>query len=97
MLRVDEYQLRELALQNIPQRSPVAMSVTWQFFSHPRSCIKSRVNVGKFRLFTSRCGWPTGGSTHTVTLFLWTSMPQQRRWFDFTTGSLRSPGEGRLG
>src|SRR5580658_4859443 len=62
----------------------MATSVTWQFFSQPRNCFRSRVNVRNFRLLTSRWGCPAGGSTHTVTLFLWISMPQQRRCLTFT-------------
>src|SRR5213082_481660 len=58
----------------------IATSVTLQFFNHVRSCLRSRVKVGKFRLRTPVSGLPTGGNTQTVTLFLCTSMPQQRRY-----------------
>src|SRR5215471_17952976 len=59
----------------------IATSVTWQFFSQVRSCFKSRVNVRKVRLRISASGLPIGGKIHTVTFFLCTSMPQQRRYF----------------
>src|SRR5438552_17759318 len=62
----------------------MAISVTWQFFSHARNCLRSHVKVRNFRFLVSMCLCPAGASTHTVTLFLCTSMPQQRRRFSFT-------------
>src|ERR1700686_2215655 len=73
----------------------MAISVTWQFFSHARNCFRSRVNVGNLRFLTAICDCPMGGNTHTITLSLWTSMPQQRRCFSFTSAP-STPSEGRL-
>src|ERR1700737_4735694 len=79
----------------------IAISVTLQFFNQVRSCLRSRVKVRNVRFFVSVSGLPVGGNTQTVTLFLWTSMPQQRRYFcSFACiGSLRiperrTPGDG---
>jgi hypothetical protein len=48
-----------------------------------RICFKSRVKVRNLRFLIPADNWPTGASTHTVTLFLCTSMPQHRRVFCF--------------
>ena len=73
-------------LQYCPVDS-IAISVTRQFFSQARICLRSRVKVRNLRFLISLCRPPLGASTHTVTLFLCTSMPQQRRWFSITTCS----------
>jgi hypothetical protein len=69
----------------------MAMAVTLQLFNQARSCFKSRVKVRKLRFFVSVSGFPEGAKTHTVTLFLCTSMPQQRRYFCSMT-ILSDPG-----
>jgi hypothetical protein len=74
----------------VPEAAPVvlsrsvdsiAISVTLQFFNQVRSCFRSRVKVRKVLLRTSTSGLPMGGKIQTVTFFLCTSMPQQRRYF----------------
>jgi len=45
------------------------------------------------RFLLSVRAWPTGGNTQTVTLFLCTSIPQQRRWFCFPMAPW-TPSEG---
>src|SRR5438067_4108970 len=67
----------------------IAISVTLQLLNHVRSCLRSRVKVGKFLLRICTSGLPTGGKMQTVTLFLCTSMPQQRRYLGSIT-SFRS-------
>jgi hypothetical protein len=69
----------------------MAIAVTLQLFNQARSCFKSRVKVRKLRFFVSVSGFPEGAKTHTVTLFLCTSMPQQRRYFCSMT-ILSDPG-----
>src|SRR5437764_1830471 len=78
----------QMARQYWPVDS-IAISVTLQFFNHVRSCLRSRVKVGKFLLRTATSALPLGGKTQTVTLFLCTSMPQQRRYLGSIT-SFRS-------
>ena len=103
MLRIHQEQLLKMTFQQVPQRPPILSRRLHRDLGHfavlqpgsqllQISCKGAKVRSSELPL----SGLPMGGSTQTVTLFLCTSMPQQRRYFVFHDSSFRSPSEGRL-